>query len=109
MSTRNITKGTWSDRVVPLQKPMRRTLFGWDIDYEFMPEQLKVVTAGDIVQKNFPSEASSNRVFYMQPEWFPADIGAKRIRTRMGIPDVDPNLSIYRHSNPMYKDSDRIA
>ena len=106
MSTRNLTKATFQDRVVKKEKPVKETLFGFDFYYEFMPESLKVVTAGDIVQKNFPSEASSKRTYFIQPEWFPADIGAKRIRTRMGIPDVDPTKPVYRHSNPQFFDSD---
>ena len=109
MSKRNLTKTTFYDRIMPLQKPTKKTLFGWDIDFEFMPEDLKVVTAGDIVNKNFPSEASSNRVFWSAPEWFPADIGAKRIRTRLGVPDVNPKLPVYTHTNPMFVASDRIS
>ena len=108
MTTPNLTKVSYNDTITPFVKPLKKTLFGWDVDFEFMPESLKVVTAGDIVNKNFPSTASSNRVFYQGPEWFPPDIGAKRIRTRMGVPDVDPRLPVYQHTNPMYKASDHL-
>ena len=109
MSTKNITKATFRDRIMPGSKNQPITLFGWGIDYEFQPESLRVVTAGDIVNKNFPSGTTSNRTFYTAPEYYPPDIGAKAIRTRMGVPDVDPNNPVYRHTNPMFLASDTIV
>ena len=109
MTTSNITKTSFYDRIIPGSKNKPITLFGWGIDYEFQPESLRVVTAGDVLNKNFPSETTSNRVFYTNPEYYPPDIGAKKIRTRMGIPDVDPNHPVYRHTNPMFLASDTIV